>query len=69
MTQDAFDRFRNSEGWAAGVDAMGAVVKVGANGNIDTSTAIVPVQASVLTNARLMAGLSLEGTKVTRLRI
>jgi lipid-binding SYLF domain-containing protein len=69
MTQDALDRFRNSEGWAAGVDATVAVVKVGANGNIDSSTATAPVQAFVLTNAGLMAGVSLEGTKVTRLKI
>jgi lipid-binding SYLF domain-containing protein len=45
------------------------VVKVGANGNIDTSTATAPVQAFVLTNAGLMAGVSLEDTKITRLRI
>lgn len=71
MTQDALDRFRNSEGWAAGVDATVAVVKIGANGNIDTSTATAtaPVEAFVLTNAGLMAGVSLEGTKVTRLKI
>ncbi|MGF7000196.1 lipid-binding SYLF domain-containing protein [Paraburkholderia sp. GAS32] len=69
MTQDALDRFRNSDGWAVGADATVAVVKVGANGNIDTSTATAPVQALVLTNAGLMAGVSPEGTKVTRLRI
>ncbi|MFL9989368.1 BPSL1445 family SYLF domain-containing lipoprotein [Paraburkholderia sediminicola] len=69
MTQDALERFRNSDGWAVGADATVAVVKVGANGNIDTSTATAPVQAFVLTNAGLMAGVSLEGTKVTRLKI
>lgn len=69
MTQDALERFRSSEGWAVGADATVAVVKVGANGNIDTSTATAPVQAFVLTNAGLMAGVSLEGTKITRLRI
>lgn len=69
MTQDALERFRNSEGWAVGADATVAVVKVGANGNIDTSTATAPVQAFVLTNAGLMAGVSLENTKITRLRI
>jgi lipid-binding SYLF domain-containing protein len=69
MTQDALERFRNSEGWAVGADATVAVVKVEANGNIDTSTATAPVQAFVLTNAGLMAGVSLEGTKITRLRI
>ena len=69
MTQDALERFRNSEGWAVGADATVAVAKVGANGNIDTSTATAPVQAFVLTNAGLMAGVSLEGTKVSRLII
>jgi lipid-binding SYLF domain-containing protein len=69
MTQDALERFRNSKGWAVGADATVAVVKVGANGNIDTSTATAPVQAFVLTNAGLMAGVSLENTKITRLRI
>jgi lipid-binding SYLF domain-containing protein len=69
MTQDALDRFRNSEGWAAGVDATVAAVKIGANGNVDTSTATAPVETFVLTNAGLMAGVSLEGTKVTRLKI
>jgi lipid-binding SYLF domain-containing protein len=69
MTQDALDEFTHSQGWAAGVDATVALVQVGANGNIDTSTATSPVEAFVLTNAGLMAGVSLEGTKVSRLLI
>jgi lipid-binding SYLF domain-containing protein len=69
MTQDALDNFVRSQGWAAGVDATVAVVQVGANGNIDTSTATSPVEAFVLTNAGLMAGVSLEGTKISRLLI
>jgi lipid-binding SYLF domain-containing protein len=69
MTQDALERFRNSDGWAADADVTEAGVKVGANGNIDTSTATAPVQAFVLSNAGLMAGVSLEDTKVTRLNI
>lgn len=69
MNQEALDRFLQSQGWAAGADATVAVVKVGANGNIDTSTAASPVEAFVLTNAGLMAGISLEGTKISRLVI
>lgn len=68
MTRDALDRFRNSEGWAVGGDASVAVLQVGANGNIDTNTATAPVTAFVLTNSGLMAGVTLEGTKVTRLK-
>ena len=62
MNQQALDDFRNRDGWAVGGDATVAVVKVGANGNIDSSTATAPVQAFVLTNAGLMAGVSLEGS-------
>lgn len=67
MTQDALDNFRNSDGWSAGADASVALVRVGANGKIDTTTATKPVQAIVLTNAGLMADASLQGTKVSRL--
>ncbi|RDK03875.1 BPSL1445 family SYLF domain-containing lipoprotein [Paraburkholderia lacunae] len=69
MTQDSLDKFRNSDGWAVGGDASVALVKVGANGAIDTTTATAPVQVFVLTNAGLMADVSLQGTKVSRLKI
>lgn len=69
MTQEALDRFTSSQGWAAGVDATVAAISVGANGNVDTTTATKPVEAFVLTNAGLMAGVSLEGTKISRLFI
>ena len=68
MTQDALDKFRNSDGWSAGADASVALVKMGANGMIDTTTATKPVEAIVLTNAGLMADVSLQGTKVSRLK-
>ncbi len=69
MTQDALDSFRKSDGWAAGADASVAVVKVGANGAVDTTTATAPVEVLVLTNAGLMGDLSVNGTKVTKLNI
>ena len=69
MNQTALDEFVHSQGWAAGVDATVAVLQVGANGNVDTSTAMSPVEAFVLTNGGLMAGVSLEGTKISRLII
>ena len=69
MTQDALDKFRNSDGWAVGGDASVALVKMGANGAIDTNTATAPVEVFVMTNAGLMGDLSLAGTKVSRLKI
>ncbi|AYB60419.1 YSC84-related protein [Ralstonia solanacearum] len=67
MTDDALNKFRASEGWTAGVDATVALAKIGANGAVDTNTARQPVIGFVLTNAGLMAGASIEGTKITKL--
>ena len=69
MTRDALNRFRRSNGWSAGGEGSVALVKVGANGVIDTNTATAPVEAFVLTNAGLMGDVSLSGTKVSRLKI
>ncbi|KAK45806.1 hypothetical protein BG58_15515 [Caballeronia jiangsuensis] len=67
LTDDALAQFRKRDGWAVGTDATVAVMKLGANGQLDTTTATNPVEVFVLTNAGLMAGVSLEGTKVSRL--
>ncbi|AOI70606.1 hypothetical protein WI73_23945 [Burkholderia ubonensis] len=69
MTQESLDEFRGSDGWAAGAGASVALVKMGANGAIDTNTATAPVQVIVLTNAGLMGDVSINGTKVTKLKI
>ena len=68
MTQDALDKFRKSEGWSVGADASVAVLKVGANGVIDLHSASAPILAFVVTNVGLMANLTLEGTKISRMK-
>jgi lipid-binding SYLF domain-containing protein len=67
MTQDALAKFESSNGWTAGADASVAVATVGANGAIDIRALQAPVVGFVLTNAGLMANLSLEGTKISKL--
>lgn len=67
MTPDALNKFVDSKGWSVGADASVALLKVGANGEIDINTARAPTVAFVMTNAGLMANLTLEGTKVTRI--
>ncbi|MFL9961286.1 YSC84-related protein [Paraburkholderia sediminicola] len=70
MTQDALDKFRtNDKGWTAGVDGSVAVAKQGANGQLDTATTGAPIVGFVLTNSGLMANLSFEGTKISKLDI
>lgn len=68
MTQESLANFRQSSGWSVGADASVALLKLGANGEIDISTARAPTVAFVMTNAGLMANLTLEGTKVTRVQ-
>ncbi len=67
MTEDALERFKASHGWSGGVDASVAILTVGANGAIDANAARAPTLAFVMTNAGIMAGATLEGTKVTRI--
>lgn len=67
MTPDAYNKFVASSGWTAGVDATVAAATVGANGVLDTNTAQQPVVGFVLTNAGLMAGVSIEGGKITKI--
>ncbi|MFT4102307.1 MAG: YSC84-related protein [Burkholderiaceae bacterium] len=67
MTPEVLEKFRNSEGWSVGGDASVAVANVGANGEIDTTTANQSVVAFVMTNAGLMANLNLQGSKITKL--
>jgi lipid-binding SYLF domain-containing protein len=69
LTQEALDRFRKSNGWTVGADATISVAKLGATGEIDTNTAKQSIVGFALTNAGLYAGLSLDGSKITRLDI
>lgn len=65
-TQEALDKFRNSNGWSVGADATVSAGRVGANGSIDTTSAQAPVTSFVLNNVGLEAGVSLQGAKITR---
>jgi lipid-binding SYLF domain-containing protein len=67
MTQEALDKFRASSGWTAGADASVTMLKVGANATVDTQTVQQPIVGFALSNAGLMANLSLDGTKINRL--
>lgn len=67
MQQEALDNFRNSSGWKAGVDGSINMIKVGAAGAIDTTNIQDPIIGFVLTNAGLMANITLEGSKYTKI--
>lgn len=67
MTKEAFDSFNNSSGWTAGANASVTMLSAGANAQANTSTVQQPVVGYVLSNGGLMAGLTLDGTRITRL--
>jgi lipid-binding SYLF domain-containing protein len=67
LDQASLDKFLNSDGWEAGVDADVAAIESGASGSIDSTTTQSPVVAFNFGEAGLMAGVSVEGTKVTKL--
>lgn len=67
LEKKALDDFQKSDGWEAGVDGSIAMVTVGAGGSVDTSNYKDPIVGFVFNNKGLMANLTLEGSKFTRL--
>jgi lipid-binding SYLF domain-containing protein len=68
MTDAALSGFRKSRGWEIGVDGSVAIVDAGAGGSLDTTTAPAPVIGFVFGHSGLMANISLEGAKITKIR-
>jgi len=68
MTDAALTAFRESRGWEIGVDGSVAFVDTGAGGSVDTTTAPAPVVGFVFGQSGLMANISLEGAKITKIR-
>jgi lipid-binding SYLF domain-containing protein len=69
LTPDALEHFRASNGWTVGADATLAVASFGAHAGVTTESAKQPVVQFVLNNAGLMAGVSVQGTKITPIRL
>lgn len=67
MTDEALARFERSSGWQVGADASVTLLTAGATAQLSTKTAQQPVIGFVLTNRGLMAGISLDGTRITDL--
>jgi len=67
QTQQALDKFLNSDNWSAGADASVAVVKTGAGGAIDSQTLSKPVLAFVFGQKGLMGDASLKGAKISKI--
>ena len=67
LTKKALDDFMRKNGWEVGVDGSVALVKVGANADISTTTLNKPVVGFVFGTKGLMYNLTLEGSKFTKI--
>ena len=68
MQDEALKKFRASSGWKAGVDGSVALITVGAGEAIDTTNIKDPIVGFVFGQKGLMANLTLEGSKYTKLK-
>ena len=68
MTPDALDRFKWKDGWQVGVDGSVAIITLGIGGSIDTNKITSPVVGFILDPKGLMYNLTLEGSKISRIR-
>ena len=68
MTEEALKKFRSSEGWEAGVDGEITLIDVGAAGSVETLRSQHPVVGFVFDQKGLMAGVSIKGAKLTKIK-
>ena len=67
MTDEAIEKFKNTRGWEAGVDANVAMGTVGAGNRIDFTKIHDPIVAYVFDVKGAMADVSLKGAKLTKI--
>lgn len=68
MNEKELHKFRDSDGWTAGVDGSVALATLGAGGEIDTETAKKPIIGFIFSNQGLMYNLTFEGSKITQIK-
>jgi lipid-binding SYLF domain-containing protein len=68
MTEESLNKFRTSEGWSIGTDTAVALVSEGSGGQYDSAMVGKPVLGFVFGEKGLLGDLSLEGSKVTKIK-
>ncbi len=68
MTTPALEKFRRSDGWELGADAEVVVPDKGLQTGVSTTTSRSAVIAVTFGESGIMAGVSLEGAKYTKLK-
>lgn len=68
MTKDSLAKFRQSTGWQVGVDGSVALIDLGTGKQINTGNIKDPVVGFIFGSKGLMYNLTLEGTKISRIK-
>jgi len=68
LSSDALRSFRAKQGWQVGLDGSIVLVNVGAAGDINTMKINQPIVGFVVGQKGLMYNLTLQGTKITKIR-
>jgi len=68
MTHESLDKFTSGDGWSIGADAGITVISSSANGSYDTETQQKPILGFVFAEKGLIGDLSLEGSKITKIK-
>jgi len=68
MTESALDYFKKSEGWEIGSGPSVVIVDEGMASSLTTTTAKHDVYAFFFSQKGLMAGLGLQGTKISKIK-
>ncbi len=68
LQDEALRKFQASDGWKVGVDGSVVLIDLGADASIDTSKINEPIVGFVIGQKGLMYNLTLEGSKVSKLK-
>lgn len=68
LTPDALSNFKSAKGFELGVDGSVAVLEAGASVDVDTTNIQADTVGFVFDQSGLMAGATIEGSKITRLK-
>lgn len=68
LDAEALEKFRKSDGWEVGVDGSVALVEFGSGKDINSVNINDPVVGFVISNKGLMYNLTLEGSKISKLK-
>jgi lipid-binding SYLF domain-containing protein len=67
LDEGALKKFQESSGWKVGADGTVTLIDTGASATIDSETLKKPIVGFIVGQKGLMAGISLDGSKVTKL--